>query len=137
MVGAYGTFGNKGVFTQPYFVTRIEDKYGNVIATFLPEKHDAIDEKTAYLMINLLRGVIDNGTGTRLRWHKVYGGIEGPIAGKTGTTQNHSDGWFMGVTPQLVAGVWTGGDLRSVRFDNIRYGQGANMALPIWSYNFV
>lgn len=132
MVGAYGTFGNKGVFTQPYFVTRIEDKYGNVIATFLPEKHDAIDEKTAYLMVNLLRGVIDNGTGTRLRWHKIYGGIEGPIAGKTGTTQNHSDGWFMGVTPQLVAGVWTGGDLRSIRFDNIRYGQGANMALPIW-----
>ncbi|RKD91957.1 transglycosylase domain-containing protein [Mangrovibacterium diazotrophicum] len=132
MVGAYGTFGNKGVYTQPIFVTRIEDKYGNVIATFRPERHDAIDEKTAYLMISLLRGVIDNGTGTRLRWNKVYGEIQGPIAGKTGTTQNHSDGWFMGVTPQLVAGVWTGGDLRSIRFDNIRYGQGANMALPIW-----
>ncbi|PTN08286.1 transglycosylase domain-containing protein [Mangrovibacterium marinum] len=132
MVGAYGTFGNKGVYTQPYFVTRIEDKYGNVIATFRPERHDAIDDKTAYLMINLLQGVVNNGTATRLRWHKVYGGIEGPIAGKTGTTQNHSDGWFMGVTPQLVAGVWTGGDLRSIRFDNIRYGQGANMALPIW-----
>jgi penicillin-binding protein 1A len=132
MVGAYGTFANRGVFTQPYFVTRIEDKYGNVIATFLPEKHDAIDEKTAYLMINLLQGVVNNGTATRLRWHKVYGGIEGPVAGKTGTTQNHSDGWFMGVTPQLVAGVWTGGDLRSIRFSNIRYGQGANMALPIW-----
>lgn len=132
MVGAYGTFANKGVYTQPIFVTRIEDKYGNVIATFRPEKHDAIDEQTAYLMINLLRGVIDQGTGGRLRWHQVYGQIPGPIAGKTGTTQNHSDGWFMGVTPQLVAGVWTGGDLRSIRFDNIRYGQGANMALPIW-----
>ncbi len=132
MVGAYGTFANKGVFTQPYFVTRIEDKYGNVIATFRPERHDAIDEKTAYLMINLLRGVIDNGTGGRLRWHPVYGKLEGPIAGKTGTTQNHSDGWFMGVTPQLAAGVWTGGDLRSIRFDNISLGQGANMALPVW-----
>jgi len=132
MVGAYGTYANKGVYTQPFFVTRIEDKHGNVIATFRPERHDAIDEKTAYLMISLLRGVIDNGTGGRLRWHKDYGGLEGPIGGKTGTTQNHSDGWFMGVTPQLVAGVWTGGDLRSIRFDNIRYGQGANMALPIW-----
>ena len=132
MVGAYGTFANKGVYTQPIFVTRIEDKYGNVIATFLPERHDAIDEQTAYLMISLLRGVIDNGTGTRLRWHPVYGKIEGPIAGKTGTTQNHSDGWFMGVTPQLVAGVWTGGDLRAIHFDNISLGQGANMALPIW-----
>ncbi|WP_163710499.1 transglycosylase domain-containing protein [Mangrovibacterium lignilyticum] len=132
MVGAYGTFANKGVYTQPIFVTRIEDKYGNVIATFRPERHDAIDEKTAYLMISLLRGVIDHGTGTRIRWHPVYGEIEGPIAGKTGTTQNHSDGWFMGVTPQLAAGVWTGADLRSIHFDNIKYGQGANMALPIW-----
>jgi len=132
MVGAYGTFGNKGVFTQPYFVTRIEDKHGNVIARFSPERHDAIDEQTAYLMINLLRGVIDHGTGTRLRWHKIYGEIEGPIAGKTGTTQNHSDGWFMGITPQLVAGAWTGGELRSIHFDNISQGQGANMALPIW-----
>ncbi|WP_372773949.1 transglycosylase domain-containing protein [Mangrovibacterium sp.] len=132
MVGAYGTFANKGVFTQPIFVTRIEDKYGNTIATFRPERHDAIDEQTAYLMINLLRGVVDHGTGTRLRWHTVYGKIEGPIAGKTGTTQNHSDGWFMGVTPQLVAGAWTGGDLRSIRFDDISNGQGANMALPVW-----
>lgn len=132
MVGAYATFANKGVYTQPIFVTKIEDKHGNVIATFRPERHDAIDERTAYLMINLLRGVIDNGTGTRLRWHQVYGRIEGPIAGKTGTTQNHSDGWFMGVTPQLAAGVWTGADLRSIHFDDISTGQGANLALPIW-----
>ncbi len=134
MVGAYGTFANKGVFTKPIFVTKIEDKHGNVVATFTPERHDAIDEQTAYLMINLLRGVIDNGTGTRLRWHKVYGEIKGPIAGKTGTTQNHSDGWFMGVTPQLVAGVWTGADLRSIHFDDISTGQGANMALPVWGH---
>ena len=132
MVGAYGTFANKGVFTRPIFVTHIEDKYGNVIARFRPERHDAIDEQTAYLMINLLRGVIDSGTGRRVRWHPVYGGITGPIAGKTGTTQNHSDGWFMGVTPQLVSGVWTGADLRSIRFADISTGQGANMALPVW-----
>lgn len=132
MVGAYGTFANKGVYTQPIFVTHIEDKHGNVIARFQPERHDAIDEQTAYLMLNLLRGVIDGGTGNRLRWHPVYGQIPGPIAGKTGTTQNHSDGWFMGVTPQLAAGVWTGADLRSIHFDDIATGQGANMALPVW-----
>jgi penicillin-binding protein 1A len=132
MVGAYGTFANKGVFTQPIFVTHIEDKHGNVIARFRPERHDALDEQTAYLMINLLRGVIDGGTGSRVRWHPVYGGITGPIAGKTGTTQNHSDGWFMGVTPQLVSGVWTGADLRSIHFADISTGQGANMALPVW-----
>ncbi len=132
MVGAYGTFGNRGVFTRPFFVTHIEDKHGNVIARFQPERHDAIDEQTAYLMLNLMQGVIDNGTGRRLRWNKQYGEIPGPIAGKTGTTQNHSDGWFLGVTPQLVAGAWTGAELRSIHFDNISQGQGANMALPIW-----
>lgn len=132
MVGAYGTYANKGVYTQPFFVTRIEDKHGNVITTFQPERHDAIDEQTAYLMISLLRGVIDHGTGIRIRWNKVYGELPGQIAGKTGTTQNQSDGWFMGVTPQLAAGAWTGGELRSIHFDNIRLGQGSNMALPIW-----
>jgi len=132
MVGAYGTFANKGVYTQPIFVTHIEDKHGNVIARFRPERHDAIDEQTAYLMVNLLQGVVDSGSGRRVRWHPVYGQIEGPIAGKTGTTQNHSDGWFMGITPQLVGGVWTGADLRSIHFDDISTGQGANMALPIW-----
>lgn len=132
MVGAYGTFANKGVYTQPIFVTHIEDKHGNVISRFRPDRRDAIDEQTAYLMVNLLQGVVDSGSGRRVRWHPVYGQIEGPIAGKTGTTQNHSDGWFMGVTPQLVGGVWTGADLRSIRFDDISTGQGANMALPIW-----
>lgn len=132
MVGAYGTYGNKGLYTQPIFVTRIEDRQGNVIARFRPERHDALDEQTAYLMINLMQGVVDGGSGGRLRWHPVYGGLKGPIAGKTGTTQNHSDGWFMGVTPQLVAGAWTGAELRSIRFSDMRYGQGANMALPIY-----
>ncbi len=132
MVGAYGSFANRGVYTQPIFVTHIEDRHGNIIARFKPEKHDAIDEQTAYLMINLLRGVVDRGSGGRLRWHEIYGNLTGPIAGKTGTTQNHSDGWFMGVTPQLVAGAWTGADLRSIHFDDLKIGQGANMALPIW-----
>jgi penicillin-binding protein 1A len=134
MVGAYGTFANKGVFTQPIFVTRIEDRHGNVISTFRSERHDAIDEQTAYLMIDLMRGVVDAGSGGRLRWSPDYGGFKGPIAAKTGTTQNHSDGWFIGVTPQLVNGSWTGAELRSIHFEDLQSGQGARMALPIWGY---
>lgn len=134
MVGAYGTFADKGVFTQPIFVTRIEDRHGNVISTFRAEKHDAIDEQTAYLMIELMRGVVDAGSGGRLRWKPEYGGFKGQIAAKTGTTQNHSDGWFLGVTPQLVNGSWTGAELRSIHFDDLKTGQGASMALPIWGY---
>ena len=134
MVGAFNTYANQGVFIKPYFVTRIEDRHGNVIATFQPERHEAIDEQTAYLMLNLMEGVINEGTGTRLRWHENYGRFTMPIAGKTGTTQNHSDGWFIGVTPKLSAGVWTGADLRSIHFKTITSGQGANMALPIWGY---
>lgn len=134
MVGAYGTFANKGVFTQPIFVTSILDKHGNVISTFRAEKHDAIDEQTAYLMIDLMRGVVDAGSGGRLRWSPEYGGFKGQIAAKTGTTQNHSDGWFIGVTPQLVNGSWTGGELRSIHFDDMESGQGARMSLPIWGY---
>lgn len=134
MVGAYGTFANKGVYTQPNFVTRIEDRHGNVISTFTAEKHDAIDEQTAFLMIDLMRGVVDAGSGGRLRWKPEYGGFKGPIAAKTGTTQNHSDGWFIGITPQLVNGSWTGAELRSIHFEDLQSGQGASMALPIWGY---
>ncbi|SHF94406.1 penicillin-binding protein 1A [Mariniphaga anaerophila] len=134
MVGAFNTYVNQGVFVKPYFVSRIEDRYGNVIATFQPERHEAFDEQTAYLMVNLLQGVIDRGTGIRLRFRDGYGKFTMPIAGKTGTTQNHSDGWFIGVTPRLSAGVWTGADLRSIHFRTISSGQGANMALPIWGY---
>ena len=142
MVGAFNTYANLGVYTKPYFVTRIEDRYGNVIARFYPDRHEAIDAQTAYLMLNLLQGVINEGTGIRLRstnlWRervtKEYGDFKMPIAGKTGTTQNHSDGWFIGVTPKLTAGVWTGADLRSIHFKTIGAGQGANMALPIWGY---
>ncbi len=134
MVGAYGTFANKGVFTQPIFVTQIEDRHGNIISKFTPEKHDAIDEQTAYLMIDLMRGVVDAGSGSRLRFRPEYGGFKGQIAGKTGTTQNHSDGWFIGITPQLVNGAWTGGELRGIHFEDMQSGQGASMALPIWGY---
>jgi len=142
MVGAFNTYANLGVYTKPYFVTRIEDRYGNVIARFYPERHEAIDAQTAYLMLNLLQGVIDEGTGIRLRFSNLsrervtqeYGNFTMPIAGKTGTTQNHSDGWFIGITPKLTAGVWTGADLRSIHFRTISSGQGANMALPIWGY---
>ncbi len=142
MVGAFNTYANLGVYTKPYFVTRIEDRHGNVIARFQPERHEAIDAETAYLMLNLLQGVINEGTGIRLRFSnlfrervtKEYGLFTMPIAGKTGTTQNHSDGWFIGITPKLTAGVWTGADLRSIHFKTITSGQGANMALPIWGY---
>ncbi|MDP3912398.1 MAG: transglycosylase domain-containing protein [Bacteroidota bacterium] len=134
MVGAYSSFANKGVYTQPIFVTRIEDRHGNVISTFRPERHDAIDEQTAYLMIELMRGVVDAGSGGRLRWKPEYGGFKGQIAAKTGTTQNQSDGWFIGITPQLVNGSWTGAELRSIHFEDLQSGQGASMALPIWGY---
>jgi penicillin-binding protein 1A len=130
MVGAYGTYANKGVFIEPQFITRIEDKNGNVISTFSPKKREAISEQTAYLMINLMESVINQGTGIRLRYKYQF---QSEIAGKTGTTQNQSDGWFMGVTPNLVSGVWVGGENRSIHFDGIALGQGANMALPIWA----
>jgi penicillin-binding protein 1A len=100
----------------------------------MPERHEAIDEQTAYLMLNLLQGVINEGTGIRLRNRPEYGQFRMPIAGKTGTTQNHSDGWFIGTTPKITAGVWTGADLRSIHFRTLSSGQGANMALPVWGY---
>jgi len=134
MVGAYGTYGNHGVYTKPYCVTRIEDRNGNVLARFSPESHDAIDAKTAYLMINLMEAVVNEGTSARLRRDVPYGNITADVAGKTGTTQNQSDGWFMGITPELVTGVWTGGDLRSIHFEGLSAGQGASMALPVYGY---
>jgi penicillin-binding protein 1A len=130
MVGAYSTYANKGVYIEPQFISRIEDKNGNVISTFTPKKREALSEQTSYLMINLLQGVVNQGTGIRLRYKYNF---ESEIAGKTGTTQNQSDGWFMGVTPNLVSGVWVGGENRSIHFDGIKLGQGANMALPIWA----
>jgi penicillin-binding protein 1A len=131
MTGAMGTFANKGVFVQPIFMTRIEDKNGNVLEAFVPKQQEAISEETAYLMIMLMRGVVESGTGTRLRGKY---GFDNPVAGKTGTSQNQSDGWFIGITPDLVTGVWTGCDDRAAHFRGIDLGQGANMALPIWAY---
>ena len=130
MVGAMNTFAAKGVYTEPLFVTRIEDKNGNVLARFMPRQEEAMSEETAFLMLELMKGVVESGTGGRIRYKF---GINNPVAGKTGTTQNNSDGWFMGLTPDLVTGVWVGGEDRSVRFRTITLGQGATMALPIWA----
>ncbi|MFP4619701.1 MAG: penicillin-binding protein 1A [Bacteroidales bacterium] len=130
MVGAYSTYANKGVYIEPRYITKIEDRNGNLLADFNPRESEAISEQTAYLMTNLLQGVVQDGTGVRLRDKYEF---MNPIAGKTGTTQNQSDGWFMGVTPNLVSGAWVGGENRSIHFDSITLGQGANMALPIWA----
>jgi penicillin-binding protein 1A len=130
MVGAFNTFSNKGVFIEPLFVTRIEDKNGNVISTFQPNQNEAFSAQTAFLMINLLEGVVDGGTAIRLRYAYNF---TADIGGKTGTTQNHSDGWFMGLVPKLSTGVWVGAEDRSVHFDELSLGSGANMALPIWA----
>jgi len=130
MVPMFCTFGNKGVYTKPLLVTHITDKNGNLLASFTPERTEVYNKRTAYLMVNLLEGVVNKGTSIRLRYKY---NIEGQIYGKTGTTQNQSDGWFFGVTPQLATGIWVGGEDRSVHFKGIRLGQGANMALPIWA----
>jgi penicillin-binding protein 1A len=129
MVGAYGTFANKGVYTSPIFLNRIEDKNGVVLDEFSPMTKEVLSEEKAYVMLNLMQGVTTRGSGVRLRWKY---GFKNQIAGKTGTTQNQSDGWFMGVVPNLVTGVWTGAEDRAVHFRSITLGQGANMALPIW-----
>jgi penicillin-binding protein 1A len=130
MVGAYGTFANKGVWTEPIYITRIEDKNGNILEERLPRKVEAINEETAFLMTELLKGVtLGGGTAVSLRYKYK---LNQSIAGKTGTTQNHSDGWFMGVTPELVSGCWVGCEDRSVHFRSLELGQGARMALPIW-----
>lgn len=130
MVGATATYPNKGVYQKPIFLSRIEDKNGNTVETFVSESTDALDERSAYLMLSLMKGVVESGTGIRLRYKYK---INYPIAGKTGTTDNNSDGWFMGLTPDLVTGVWVGAEDRSIHFRSTHLGQGANMALPIWA----
>ena len=140
MVGAYSTFVNKGVWTEPIFVTRIEDKNGVVLEDFLPKTQEAMSKETADLMVRMLQGVVDGvyspaagvtrGTGVRLRFKY---GFENEMGGKTGTTQNQSDGYFMGITPNLVTGVWSGCEDRAAHFRTIHYGQGANMALPVFA----
>ena len=146
MVGAYGTFANQGVYVKPVMITRIEDKNGTVLYEYVPKTKDVLSKDVAYTMINLMEGVTEYGSGGRLRHtfakkQSVYKEIvtgypyefDNPIAGKTGTTQNQSDGWFMGMVPNLVTGVWVGGDNRSIHFKSTAYGQGASMALPIWA----
>jgi penicillin-binding protein 1A len=140
MVGAYSTFVNKGVWTEPIFITKIEDNNGVILEEFTPKTQEAMSKETADLMVRLLQGVVDGvyspsvgktrGTGVRLRFKY---GFQNEMGGKTGTTQNQSDGWFMGITPNLVSGVWTGCDDRSAHFRDIYFGQGANMALPIFA----
>ncbi len=148
MTGAFSSFANKGVYIEPILYTRIEDKNGNTILDVVPSTYEALDERTAYIMLKMMKGVVDGaynpstgkvvGTGMRLRtsWgnRQKYANIRFPTAGKTGTTQNNSDGWFIGITPDLVTGVWTGAEDRSVRFSTTDKGQGANMALPIYGY---
>ena len=146
MVAAYSTFANKGVYTNPVMVTHIEDKNGTLLYQFSPQTKDVLSEEVAYVAVNLMEGVTKFGSGQRLRHdfaknQAVYKEIitgypyqfDNPIAGKTGTTQNHSDGWFMGMVPNLVTGVWVGGEDRATHFKSITYGQGASMALPIWA----
>jgi len=146
MVAAYSTFANKGVYTKPVMITRIEDKNGTLLYQFSPQTRDVLSEEIAYVTINLMQGVTEFGSGQRLRhnfasdqavYKEVVTGypyeFDNPIAGKTGTTQNQSDGWFMGIVPNLVTGVWVGGEDRATHFKNIAYGQGATMALPIWA----
>lgn len=130
MVDAYTTFVNKGIKVEPLYVTRIEDNKGNIISTFTPQYTEIISEETSHKMLEMLKAVINEGTGVRLRYRYQF---KGDIGGKTGTTQNNSDGWFIGVTPELVSGTWVGGEDRSIHFDNLREGQGASMALPVWA----
>lgn len=145
MIGAYGVFANEGIYNAPVLVTSIQDKNGTILFQYIPETHDVMNPETAYVTLKLMEGVTTDGSGKRLRhtWasnQKFYKdlmtdypyGFTNPIAGKTGTTQNNSDGWFMGVVPDLVSGVWVGGEDRSVHFSSTKYGQGATMALPIW-----
>ena len=147
MVGAYSSFANKGIYVMPVLVTRIEDKNGTVIYQATPETKDVLSEESAYVTLKLLEGVTEAGSGIRLRhvgadktnpiFRDIVTGypyaFENPIAGKTGTTQNQSDGWFIGMVPNLATGVWVGGEDRATHFETITYGQGATMALPIWA----
>ncbi|WP_372745565.1 penicillin-binding protein 1A [Lutibacter sp.] len=143
MVGAYSTFANKGLRIEPMMILKIEDKNGTVLEQFIPNSKEVLSEESAYVITNLLQGVTESGSGIRLRTGSGYypdNVVTGhpykftnAIAGKTGTTQNQSDGWFMGIVPNLATGVWVGGEDRATHFRGITYGQGATMALPIWA----
>ncbi|MCI6161484.1 MAG: penicillin-binding protein [Prevotella sp.] len=131
MVSAYTTFANHGIHCAPMFVTKIEDNEGNVLAEFQPRVNEVISDDSANKMLVMLQGVMDGGTGSRMRYKYD---VKCAMGGKTGTTNRNSDAWFMGFTPSLVSGCWVGGEDRDIHFDSTRMGQGANMALPIWAY---
>ena len=131
LVGSYSTFINKGIWTEPFFISRIEDKYGNLIQKFVPTKNEALSEETAFLMLHMLKGSKEEEGGTARGLNPELT-INNDVGAKTGTTQNASDGWFIGVTHNLVSGAWVGGDNRSIHFKNWTYGQGARTAMPIW-----
>ena len=131
MVSAYTTFANNGIHSSPMYVTKIEDNEGNVVATFQPRMNEVISEESTYKMLEMLRAVMNGGTGSRMRYRY---NIECDMGGKTGTTNRNADAWFMGFTPSLVSGCWVGGEDRDIHFDSTRMGQGANMALPVWAY---
>jgi penicillin-binding protein 1A len=133
MVGAYGTFVNSGTWTQPTFITRIEDKHGNILADFTPTKVEALSEETAYMMVHMLKAAAEPG-GTAYYGLRHRNGLKNEIGAKTGTTQNYSDAWFMGITPNLVCGTWVGGEDRSIHFRSIALGQGNKLAMPIYGY---
>ncbi|MFD2892282.1 penicillin-binding protein 1A [Flavobacterium chuncheonense] len=138
MVGAFGTFANQGVYIKPNFITKIVDKNGVTLQQFIPESKDVMNKDVAYAIVKLLEGVTESGTGQRLRWGGVSGltqykyAFTNKIAGKTGTSQNNSDGWFIGMVPNLVTGIWVGNDDRAAHFRQTLYGQGACTSLPIW-----
>lgn len=131
MAGAMATFVNQGVHKEPIFITKITNNKGIVLETFTSKSNIALDEKTSYLVVNLMKGVVDGGTGSRLRYKF---GIKSTLAGKTGTTDNNSDGWFIGLNPKLATAVWVGGEYRSIHFSSMTWGQGAAMALPVYGY---
>lgn len=133
MVGAYTTYANQGTHVEPIFITRIEDRNGNVLQDFVASKNEALDEQTTYVMVEMLRSVVMGGTAARLRYRWK---LMNDIMGKTGTTQNYSDGWFIGLTPDLIAGSWVGCDDRYIRFQSMENGQGASTALPVWAKFF-
>lgn len=134
MAAAMATFANKGEYVEPIIITRIEDKKGTVLQNFSTSRHEAISERTAYLMIELMKGVVHSGTGVRLNYRYRLNEFSAAIAGKTGTTQNNSDCWFVGITPRLATAIWTGGEVRSIHFRNMTFGQGAAQALPIFGH---
>jgi penicillin-binding protein 1A len=132
MVGAYGTYVNKGVWTQPQYILRIEDKAGTVVQEFAPKTVEALSEETAYLMVHMLQGSADTRGGTAYYGLRFRNNLKNEIGAKTGTTSNYSDAWFMGITPDLAAGVWVGGEDRSIHFRSAAYGQGNKLAMPIY-----